>query len=136
MDIPHVNNVPTVSYFPHTAICICTEQTFTEASADDKAFGPAFSAALKIYLGSSVQEKVNREIAALLETDFLSKRTIIKEVVPIITSNRLRMWLSLIEYSDGVSCSHFPGIQPHTASAVRNDGMAQKVLGTLHIVSP
>ncbi|KAJ7226423.1 hypothetical protein C8J57DRAFT_1389608 [Mycena rebaudengoi] len=44
------------------SVCICAEQTFTEASAQNRAFGPAFSAALNAYLGSPLEDNVNKEI--------------------------------------------------------------------------
>jgi hypothetical protein len=47
------------------AICICAEQAFSEVSAKKAAFSPAFSAALDIYLTSSLQDDINREISAL-----------------------------------------------------------------------
>ncbi|KAJ6585477.1 hypothetical protein B0H19DRAFT_1059699 [Mycena capillaripes] len=72
------------------AICICAEQTFTEASAQRQAFGPACSAALDAYLGSPLEESVNREIANSVP-DFYSD-LMAAQMGELIPSHRLRMW--------------------------------------------
>jgi hypothetical protein len=76
------------------AICICAEQTFTEASAMKEAFSPAFSAALDVYLASSLREDVNREIAALSDQDYKDEDKIVTKLVQIIESHPLRELLS------------------------------------------
>ncbi|KAJ7847725.1 hypothetical protein B0H14DRAFT_2583421 [Mycena olivaceomarginata] len=43
-------------------LCICAEQTFTEESAVDKHFGPAFSRVMEAYIGSSTEAEVIKEI--------------------------------------------------------------------------
>ncbi|KAJ6553146.1 hypothetical protein B0H19DRAFT_1155783, partial [Mycena capillaripes] len=48
-----------------TAICICTEQTFSEASTAPKGFCDAFSTALHVYLGSTLERTINEKIRAL-----------------------------------------------------------------------
>jgi hypothetical protein len=81
------------------AICICAEQTFSEASATVAGFSPAFSAALDAYLASSLREDVNREIAALSDQDYKEEdnfgtRKFVTKLVRIIESHPLRELLS------------------------------------------
>ncbi|KAJ7737923.1 hypothetical protein B0H14DRAFT_2992712 [Mycena olivaceomarginata] len=71
------------------AICICAEQTFTEASAKEEGFPLAFSAALDLYLTSSLQEAVNREIATL--SPQVDRMTKVIKLVEIIQSHPLRI---------------------------------------------
>ncbi|KAJ7926799.1 hypothetical protein B0H13DRAFT_2313296 [Mycena leptocephala] len=47
------------------AICICMEETFTEAFTKKKALSAAFVAAPDAYLGSPLQQNMNRKIAEL-----------------------------------------------------------------------
>jgi len=75
------------------AICICAEQTFSEASATEDAFGPAFSAALDAYLASSLREDVNREIAALFGQDYQEEK---KLLAKIIESHPLRIHSQIV----------------------------------------
>jgi hypothetical protein len=86
--------------FPYSlclAICICVEQTFSEASADEASFGPAFSVALDTYLSSSLQKDVNKEIAGLPEGYKGDESP--EKLVEIIKAHPLRM-LGLFEFQD------------------------------------
>ncbi|KAJ7241767.1 hypothetical protein C8J57DRAFT_1526562 [Mycena rebaudengoi] len=79
------------------AICICAEQTFTEASALRLQFSPAFQAALNAYVGSKIQADVNGKIAEFLEQDFAEtigeryrkKKKITPKLVEIIMDHPL-----------------------------------------------
>ncbi|KAJ7734268.1 hypothetical protein B0H16DRAFT_1467667 [Mycena metata] len=84
-----------------TMLCICTEQTFTQASAHKESFVPAFSTALDAYLASTMKEAVNNAIAALPAEDFEQvledrehSRHLVNNVAPklvdIIQNHRLR----------------------------------------------
>ncbi|KAF7368544.1 hypothetical protein MVEN_00177700 [Mycena venus] len=48
-------------------LCICAEQTFTEESAVDKHFGPAFSRAIVAYIGSPTEAKMIKEIREIVD---------------------------------------------------------------------
>ncbi|KAJ6779216.1 hypothetical protein DFH09DRAFT_1325148 [Mycena vulgaris] len=72
------------------AICICAEQTFRKASANEAGFSPAFSAALDAYLVSSLQEDVNREIAAASDQDY-KETEFVEKLVETIKSHPLRI---------------------------------------------
>jgi hypothetical protein len=72
------------------AICICSEHTFTQATALKQDFAAAFSKALHAYHNSDLQTKVNGEIDAL---PWVSLKTN-PNLALIITANRLRKWLS------------------------------------------
>ena len=71
-------------------MCICAEQTFTEASAKDKGFPEAFSAALSIYMRSTIKGDVNREIGVLLEGKDKIDRSHCQPLEDIIKNHRLR----------------------------------------------
>jgi HJR/Mrr/RecB family endonuclease len=82
------------------AICICVEQSFTEASAQKTAFRPAFSAAMDAYLASTLQEDANRKIAGL--SDLLDKedpQEVAAKIIEIIKAHPLRIFLSF-EFQD------------------------------------
>jgi len=81
------------------AICICTEQTFTQASAKEEAFAVAFSTALDAYIGSTLQNDVNEEIAVLPPqyfeeredpNDWRAFKKVVPKLVEIIKKHRLR----------------------------------------------
>ena len=55
------------------AICICIEQTFSQASAHGESFGSAFSKATNAYLASTMKDVVNSAIAALPVQDYAEK---------------------------------------------------------------
>jgi len=72
-------------------ICVCAEQTFTQASATEKGFARAFSIALDAYMKSTASDEANQAIKVLLEgrdrlDDFLRK-----ELGDIIKKHRLRI---------------------------------------------
>ncbi|KAJ7713069.1 hypothetical protein B0H16DRAFT_1478984 [Mycena metata] len=82
-----------------TAICICIEQTFTQASAHQESFGPAFSTALDAYLASTIKDAVNSAITALPAQDFEQVdreyswkpvKKVAPKLVYIIKNHRLR----------------------------------------------
>ena len=75
-------------------ICICAEQTFTEASVKDKRFPEAFSVALSTYMRSTIKEDVNKEIGILLEGKYKMDRSCCKPLEDIIKNHRLRMCLA------------------------------------------
>jgi len=66
------------------AICICAEQTFTEASARKQTFVAAFSNAVGVYAGSN-QQIVNKAITELARKDDPA------QLVEIIKTHRLRI---------------------------------------------
>ena len=53
---------PRIPVSDSPAICICAEQTFTEASANADAFPQAFSTALDAYVKSTLMHDVVRDI--------------------------------------------------------------------------
>jgi hypothetical protein len=65
-------------------VCICAEQTFTEASARKQTFVAAFSKAIGAYAGSN-QQIVNKAIAELTRKDDPV------QLAEIIKTHRLRM---------------------------------------------
>ncbi|KAJ7139166.1 hypothetical protein C8R44DRAFT_764001 [Mycena epipterygia] len=73
------------------AICICAEQTFTEASANEVGFSLAFAAALDAYLGSTLQEDVNREISGLTDQEYADKTLYVPKLVEIIKLHPLHI---------------------------------------------
>ncbi|KAJ7133055.1 hypothetical protein C8R44DRAFT_870504 [Mycena epipterygia] len=70
------------------AICICAEQTFSEASAQTEAFAAAFSTAFNAYVTSTVRDEVNGKIAGLPPQDDEAERD---ALVDIIKTHRLRI---------------------------------------------
>jgi hypothetical protein len=48
-----------------TVVCVCIEQTFTEESAVGDALGAAFSAALQVFSGSTMETEMNNYIRQL-----------------------------------------------------------------------
>ncbi|KAJ7824467.1 hypothetical protein B0H14DRAFT_2767765 [Mycena olivaceomarginata] len=82
-----------------TAICICAEQTFTQASAKKQAFSAAFATALNAYHGSDLESNVNNSIARFSSQDYEEvdgpRWDLVKKVVPklleIIKAHRLRI---------------------------------------------
>ena len=74
-----------VPIFPAvSAICICAEQTFSEAGARKKAFLGAFSVALDAYLASPMRDSVNKAIDEMPLVHF------VQELADIVTGHRLR----------------------------------------------
>ena len=72
-------------------ICICAEQTFTEASAKDWRFTKAFSIAMSAYMRStSPREDVNREIRVLLDGSHGMDLRHCQPLKDIIKNHRLR----------------------------------------------
>jgi hypothetical protein len=79
-----------VPIFPAVpAICICAEQTFSEAGAKKKAFVDAFSAALDAYLASPMRDSVNKAIESL-PPDYFKAHWEMKELADIVEGHRLR----------------------------------------------
>ena len=75
-------------------ICICAEQTFTEASAKNKRFPKAFSNAMSAYMRSTIKEDVNREIGILLDGKDKMDWSHRKSLRDIIKNHRLRTYLA------------------------------------------
>ena len=75
-------------------ICICAEQTFTEASGKDKGFPEAFPIALSTYMRSTMKEDVNREIGILFDGKDKLDRSHRKSLEDIIKNHRLRTYLA------------------------------------------
>ena len=75
-------------------ICICAEQTFTEASAKEKRFPEAFSNALSTYMWSIIKEGVNREIGVLLDGKDKIDESHCQLLEDIIKNNRLRTYIA------------------------------------------
>ena len=74
-------------------ICICAEQTFTEASAKDWRFTKAFSVAMSAYMRStSPREDVNREIRVLLDGSHGMDLRHCQPLKDIIKNRRLRTY--------------------------------------------
>ena len=71
-------------------MCICAEQTFTEASAKDKGFPEAFSIAMSAYMRSAIKEDVDREIGILLDGKDKMDRSHWQPLEDIIKNHRLR----------------------------------------------
>ena len=73
-------------------ICICAEQTFTEASAKDKRFPEAFSVAMSAYMRSTIKEDVDREIGILLDGKDEMDESHCEPLEDIIKNHRLRAY--------------------------------------------
>ncbi|KAJ6452587.1 hypothetical protein C8R45DRAFT_945571 [Mycena sanguinolenta] len=82
------------------AICICAEQTFSQANAIPQAFSASFSTALKAYLKSTLWTEVNSTIAGLHPEDYEGAENsgaggsvprVIPKLVEIIKTHPLRM---------------------------------------------
>jgi len=74
-----------------TSICVCAEQTFTEASARKQGFARAFSIALRAYVMSTVRDEVNNAIRALFEGRDRLDRILLAQLDDIIKNHRLRI---------------------------------------------
>ena len=75
-------------------MCVCAEQTFTQASATKHGFAEAFSIALDAYLKSTVRDEANEAIKVLLEGgDKFSRFQLSEQLRDIIKNHHLRMWL-------------------------------------------
>ncbi|KAJ7758819.1 hypothetical protein DFH07DRAFT_818020 [Mycena maculata] len=79
-----------------TAICICTEQTFNEASTAPEEFCDAFSTALHVYRGSTLESTINEKIWALPWEGYKDRLSfkdseLHKSMVEIIMSHPLRL---------------------------------------------
>ena len=73
------------------ALCICAEQTFTEASEQRGEFAKAFSTALTAYTQSSVRQNVTQAIGQLVAKKESDKRIQMEQLYQIIINHRLRM---------------------------------------------
>jgi hypothetical protein len=74
-------------------ICICAEQTFTQASTKERRFAEDFSIALDAYLKAAIRADVNKAIRALLGGKDSLDEFLLRQLVDIIMNHRLRMWL-------------------------------------------
>ncbi|KZP26020.1 hypothetical protein FIBSPDRAFT_855315, partial [Athelia psychrophila] len=77
-----------------TAILLCMEQTFTQASAWGNGLPEAFSAALDAYVASGHIRTVQDAITPVLSGKKLSDRLdkeMIEKMMAIIVENRLRL---------------------------------------------
>ena len=72
-------------------ICVCAEQTFTQASATKWRFSRAFSIALDAYVKSTVRDEVNKAIEVLLKGRDKLDRLLLRQLADIIKNHRLRM---------------------------------------------
>jgi len=72
-------------------ICVCAEQTFTQASATKKGFTQAFSIALDAYVKSTVRDETNQAIKLLLEGRDTLDDFPLEKLGDIIKNHRLRM---------------------------------------------
>jgi hypothetical protein len=74
-------------------ICVCAEQTFTQASAITKGFAQAFSIALNAYIKSTVRDEANQAIKLLLEGRDIQRfdHFSLEKLGDIIKNHRLRM---------------------------------------------
>jgi len=70
-------------------LSICAKQTFTQASAKQQGFSPAFSIALSAYLKSTVMDDVIKEIGVL----FQGSHPLEEQLLHIITKQPICMWL-------------------------------------------
>jgi hypothetical protein len=84
-------------------LCICAEQTFTEESAVDKHFGPAFSRAMVAYIGSSTEAEVIKEIRETVDLPEIGFQQTLDRIhdqarmlTEIIKNHPLRMWNSCL----------------------------------------
>ena len=80
----------------YAVICVCAEQTFTQASATKKGFAPSFSIALDTYIKSTVRDEAKEAIKVLFEgRDRLDKNKLddflLEKLGDIIKNHRLRM---------------------------------------------
>ena len=91
-------------------LCICAEQTFSQASARKSGFDHAFPIVLNAYMKSTVRDSVIKEIGMLFEGSPY------EQLVDIITMHPIRM-CSLC-FNDS-SCAHnrinSVGINPNSA---------------------
>ena len=91
-------------------LCICAEQTFSQASAKQSGFDHAFSIVLDAYMKSTVRDDVTREIGVLLEG------SLYKQLVDIIVMNPFRMCcLSFNDYSHSHNRINSVGINANVA---------------------
>jgi hypothetical protein len=72
-------------------ICVCAEQTFTEASAIQRGFAQAFSIALDAYVKSTVRDEVDKAIKVLLEGRDRVDRFLKEQLGDIVKNHHLRM---------------------------------------------
>jgi hypothetical protein len=72
-------------------ICVCAEQTFTQASAITKGLAHAFSIALNAYVKSTVRDEANQAIKLLLEGRDTLDDFALEKLGDIIKNHRLRM---------------------------------------------
>jgi hypothetical protein len=72
-------------------ICVCAEQTFTQASVFTKGFAQAFSITLNAYVKSTVRDAANQAIKLLLEGRDTLDVFSLEKLRDIIKNHRLRM---------------------------------------------
>jgi len=72
-------------------LCICTEQTFSQASAIKEEFSGAFSIALNAYIVSGVRDDVNHAIRELWREGMMVDQSFISQLYYIIDDHRLRI---------------------------------------------
>jgi hypothetical protein len=68
-------------------ICVCAEQTFTQASTTEKGFAPAFLIALDVYVKSAVTDEANQAIKLLLGGRDRSDKFLLKRLWDIIKTH-------------------------------------------------
>ncbi|KAJ7150769.1 hypothetical protein C8R46DRAFT_1124095 [Mycena filopes] len=90
-----------ISWF-FVAICICAEHTFTQATAVEAQFAPAFSQAVQAYHTSGLRGKVDRSLEALPWASLEGLKPFTRDnvkpfvndtIVPVIFANLLRKFL-------------------------------------------
>jgi hypothetical protein len=85
-----------------TVICICAEQTFSQASTSRADFSVAFRKALDAYVASKLNDNVKNAIAKLPQQDYKEvenpgapwyqqQKKVVAPLVEIIKTHRLRM---------------------------------------------
>ncbi|KAJ7347133.1 hypothetical protein DFH08DRAFT_870439 [Mycena albidolilacea] len=79
-----------------SAICICTEQTFNEASTTPEKFCNAFSTALHVYRGSTLEHAIKEKIWALQWESYKDRYSfkdseLHKSMIEIVMSHPLRL---------------------------------------------
>jgi len=73
------------------SICICAEQTFTEASAKEQGFAQAFPIALEAYVKSTARDEANNAIKVLFEGMARLDRFPLEQLEDIIKNHHLRI---------------------------------------------
>jgi len=75
------------------AICICAEQTFSQAKVNGEDFSPAFAIAMEAYMNGELRGEVIKEIQvnAKLEDEFELSGAAVTSLVEILKAHRLRL---------------------------------------------